>query len=368
MSARRVRGLSLIELMVGLVVCLLVSLAAAKSAQMFSAVQRQGVTTGAGRSNAQSALAAIKEDVATGGVGFFANGSYRCTKLNMSVGNDVLANNASFFPVQATRVNGNDRLDVVYANDVTAGAWTELKEVSNGSSATLTSMMPMVAGQQPAVLLARKDSGLGSPCLVRSVTDFADPTDSAKQTLTFGAAGNHNKGVFTVTPDFEERDPIVMLGRVNWNRYELQGTNLVLIRRLSNTTATLLPNVIAFRVQYGVTTGGSAVDGWQNADAAGWTVINEVNARQIRAIRLGLIIRAAQREKEDAVSHQCTAVPASQAGIVLFSDTPTPVAITPPGDDWRCFHYRTVEMVAPLRNLVSGTAGFNWPQTTLVAP
>ena len=59
---------------------------------------------------------------------------------------------------------------------------------------------------------------------------------------------------------------------------------------------------------------------------------------------------------------------ASQAGIILFSDTPTPVAITPPGEDWRCFHYRTVEMVAPLRNLVSGTAGFNWPQTTLVAP
>lgn len=366
--ARPARGVSLIELMVGLVICLLIGLAASKSAQVFNAIQRQGVATGAGSSNALSALAAIKEDVAAGGMGFFANGSYRCTRLNMSIGNSVVANNAGFFPVQATRVGSNDRLDVVYAQDVSAGAWTDLKAVSNGSGATLNSLMPVTVAQQPAILLARKPTSLASPCLVRTVTAITPPTADAKQTLTFGITGAHNQGVFAVTPDFEEQDPVVFLGNLNWNRYELQGTNLVITRRTNNTTATLLPNVIAFRVQYGVTNASTAVEDWENADAGGWTTINELNAPRVRAVRIGLVVRSPQREKEDPTDNKCKAVPDDQNKVVLFKDTVTPVDITPPGTDWKCYRYRTVELVAPLRNLVSGTSGFNWPSTTHVAP
>jgi type IV pilus assembly protein PilW len=366
--ARPARGVSLVELMVGLVICLLIGLAASKSAQVFNAIQRQGVATGTGSSNALSALSAIKEDVAAGGMGFFANGSFRCTRLNMSVGNSVVANNAGFFPVQATRVGGNDQLDVVYAQDVSAGAWTVLKEVSNGSSATLSSAMLVTVAQQPAVLLARKVAGLGSPCLVRTVTASDPATVGAKQSLTFGVAGTHNQGVFAVTPDFEEHDPVVLLGNVNWNRYEVQGTNLVITRRMNNTTATVLPNVIAFRVQYGVTNASTAVEDWHNADAGGWTPINELNAPRVRAVRIGVVVRSPQREKEDPADNKCKAVPDEQTKVVLFKDTPTPVDITPPGADWKCYRYRTVELVAPLRNLVSGTSGFAWPSTTQVAP
>ena len=370
MPPRPARGVSLIELMVGLVICLLIGLAASRSAQVFNAIQRQGVAVGSGNSNALSALAAIKEDVATGGVGFLADGAFRCTRLNMSVGNEVISNNAAFFPVQARRVGDNDQLDVVYAQDVSAGAWTDLKETTNGGDAVLNSMMPVVVAQQPTVLLARQRPDIGLPCLVRTVTASVPPDKDLKQRLTFGIAGAHNQGAFASAPDFKEGDPVVALGSLNWNRYELQGTDLVISRRATNTFATLVPHVIAFRVQYGVTNAATTttIQNWQNTDAGGWAALDNVNAPRVRAVRIGLVIRSAQREKEDPVDNKCKAVPDEQSKVVLFKDTPTPVDITPPGTDWKCYRYRTVETVAPLRNLVAGTSGFSWPQTNPVSP
>lgn len=362
---RPTRGASMIELMVGLVICLLISLAAAKSAELFGAIQRQGVASGGNTTNAASALAAIKEDVAAGGMGFFANGGYRCTNLNLSVGNSVVANNTGFFPVQATRVGANDRLDVVYAQEVAGGAWSELKEVSNGTGAVLASRLPITAAQQPAILLARMNDNLASPCLVRTVTAATDPDVElgTKQTLTFGITGAHNQGVFTVTPDFQKREPVVMLGNLNWNRYELQGTNLVITRRMNNTTATLLPNVIAFRVQYGVRDASTAIEDWVDSDDGAFATLNNLNAERVRAVRIGAVIRSPQREKVDPGDNQCKAVPDDQDKVVLFKDTPTPVDIVPPGTDWKCYRYRTVEVVAPLRNLVAGTRRPKWPST-----
>ena len=343
--------------MVGLVVCLLISLAAAKSAELFNAIQRQGVSTGGASANALSALAAIKEDVAAGGVGFFASGSYRCSNLNLSVGNSVVANNTGFFPVQATRVGTDDRLDVVYAQEVAAGAWTELQDVSDGTTATLKSMLPVTVAQQPAILLARNNGNLNSPCLVRTVTASVAPTPGVKQVLTFGITGNHNQGVFATTPNFLLDEPVIMLGNLTWNRYELEGTNLVINRRMDNVKATLLSNVIAFRMQYGVTNVSTSIQNWRNPNEAGWTTITNVNAPQVRALRIGVVIRSTQREKE------CLAAPVKP---VLFKGTPEEIEITPPGPDADCYRYRTAELVAPLRNLVSGTSGITWPTTQIV--
>lgn len=161
---RQTRGISLIEVMVGLVVGLLVTLAATTSAQLFTASQRQGIGAGSGSANSASALAAIKDDVSTGGMGFFVNGGYRCSNLNLSVGTGVLSDGDTFAPVQATRVGSNDVLDIVYSNDVAAGAWVELSATSDGSAATLKSLLPVTVAQTPAVLLAPKE--IGTPCVV----------------------------------------------------------------------------------------------------------------------------------------------------------------------------------------------------------
>ena len=46
-------------------------------------------------------------------------------------------------------------------------------------------------------------------------------------------------------------DRTTLLGRLRWNRYRLDGTNLLLERPLEDASAILARNVVAFRAQYG---------------------------------------------------------------------------------------------------------------------
>jgi type IV pilus assembly protein PilW len=354
------RGASLIELMVGLVVGLLVSLAAAKSAEFFTASQRQGVAVTSGSSNAMSALAAVKDDVISGGMGFFVNGSYRCASLNLSVGASRISDGAAFAPVQATRDGSNDVLDVVYADDVASGAWSQLHEVSAGSSATLASMLPVTAGQTPTVLLARKPDDAASPCVVRTTTASAAPTAADKQLLTFGATGDHNKALFTNEPTFKEHSPVMMLTGLQWNRYRLDGTNLIIERRLQNTQGVLLRNVIGFRVLYGISVASPrAVEDWVDTQNAGFNAITAVNVGRVRAMRIGVVLRSPQPEKK--VGGACEATLTKPK---LF-DVADEVEIEPDVSDWQCYRYRSVVVVAPLRNLTQGTEAIAWPKTTI---
>ena len=77
--------MSIIELMVGIVVALIVGLAAAGSAMMFTASQRQGIGTGGMTVNVGTVLAALKNDTANAGLGFFGDNVFLCNTLNLSV-------------------------------------------------------------------------------------------------------------------------------------------------------------------------------------------------------------------------------------------------------------------------------------------
>ncbi|HSW07801.1 PilW family protein [Aquabacterium sp.] len=351
-NAHTARGLSIIELMVGLVVGLLVSLAAVSSAQYFTAAQRQGIGVGGGAANTASALASIKNDVANGGLGFFGNLGYLCTKLNLSVNASVVADNANFAPVQVTRVGSNDVLDIMYGSDVAAGAAVKTSGTSDGSTVTLMNYLPVTQGQQ--VLLASPN--VGTPCLLRTVTATpAAPTVDVKESLTFNAGGQYNQGIFTVNPTYPESSLVTLIGTPQWNRYSVNGGTLQMTRVLDGTTSTLLRNVLAFHVEYGVSAAATvATDGsrsplvlpWQKATAADWASIDQTNILRIKAVRIGIVMRSAQREKVNKETNQCEA---STSKPTLFGDE-----IEPDVADWRCYRYRTQIVIAPLRNIIYG--------------
>jgi prepilin-type N-terminal cleavage/methylation domain-containing protein len=98
----RQRGLSMIELMVGLVVSLIVGIAASSSAVMFTASQRQGIGVGGVAVNVNTALAALKNDAATAGLGFFGDSRYLCSALNLGVGATAHWDGDTFAPVRIT--------------------------------------------------------------------------------------------------------------------------------------------------------------------------------------------------------------------------------------------------------------------------
>jgi type IV pilus assembly protein PilW len=346
---RRQQGLSIIEVMVGMVVALLVSLAAAGSAQMFTASQRQGIGTGGSLVNASTALSAIRDDVASAGLGFFGDSKYLCTKLNLSVGVTKISDGADFVPVSITAETAGDRVDITAANQVASGANVLLKSPSTGDSAELRSLLPVAAGQ--AVLLA--PAAAGDPCLVRSVTSVDASTEDTAQKLTFATSGTgskYNQATFTTAPTFVVGDypniaRVALLGDLRWTRYRREGTDLRLERPMGGDPVVLVRNVVAFKAQYGIAAAGTtALDSWTDASSTFATLTDTTLAR-VRAMRIGLVTRSEQAEKPNAAG-VCEATASMPT---LFGS-----AVTSDVTNWKCYRYRTAIVVVPLRNLVVG--------------
>ena len=347
---QRQRGLSIVEVMVGLVVSLLIGLAASTSARVFTASQRQGIGVGGMSANAATALAALKSDAASAGLGFFGNSSFSCYRLDLSVGGSVKSDAGAFAPVKITSQGASDQLDVVFSTNIDGGADVLLYGTSNGGSAKTQSRLPAAVGN--AVLLVPATPGAAAaPCMVRSVTGITAATDDdPHQTLTFANTGSYNQAAFTATPAYDgnNKDRITLLGTLHWNRYRISGTDLLIERPLDGADpSTLLRNVMAFRVQYGISANDvtKTLTGWQDATAADatWAAVGGSTVDRVRALRIGLVTRSAQREKANAAG-SCEA---STDKPTLFGTT-----VEPDVADWRCYRYRTAVVIVPLRNLV----------------
>ena len=342
-ARRRQHGVSIIELMVGIVVAMLVGLAATSSAVVFTASQRQGIGVGGVAVNIGTALAALKNDAATSGLGFFGDSRFVCTNLNLGIDGVAAWDGAAFVPVRITNDGDNDSIDVVQATRVESGANVLLQTTSDSHSAVLKSYLPASVGD--AVLLA--PTAAGTPCTVRSVTAVIAPTPIAPwHGLSFDNTGTHNDIVFSTTPTYPEMGGVTLLGQLRWNRYRLTDGNLVLERPLEGASAILARNVVAMHAQYGAAaTGTTSLASWEDASGATFGTLSGADIVCVRAVWVGVITRSPQREKPNSVG-QCEAIIAKPQ---LFGED-----ITPAGDDWQCYRYRSAVVVIPLRNIVLG--------------
>lgn len=352
------RGLSIIELMIGIVISLLVGLAASSSAMVFGAMQRQGLGAGAAVVSGATTLAQMKEDAAQAGLGFFGNGAYMCSGLNLRVGATVL-DQANFSPVRITRSGGQDQLDLVYATAVAGGANVALRTASNMGQAELQTYLPANVGD--AVLLA--PAQLGAPCTARSVTAVVASTETTPQTLTFAATGLHNQGAAITNPAlYPIGARVSLLGALQWHRYRVAEGNLQLelpLQAGANATVVLVRNVVALRVRLGIVAlGTDTIQGWVEPDAAApgggtWgQPTDAADAQRVRALRVNLVTRSPQAELAKA-GQSCEA---TTAAIPLF-DAADNLTLTPTdmgSTAWQCFRYRNNDMVIPLRNYIVG--------------
>lgn len=344
-APRAQRGISLIEILIGLVVALVIGIVAAGSAKMFGASQRQGIGTGTATTGSASALAAIKNDLTSAGLGFFGDSAFKCYKMQLSKGASALYDGGSFAPVLITRddATGSDQIDVLYSTSIDSGAGVLLSGTSDGTSAALLSYLPVAVGE--AVMLLPKTAGAtAAPCVVRSVTAVTASTDTTKQSITFANTGTYNQVAFTAPPSFIEQDRVVRLGELRWSRYRLDGTNLLLERPLEGTSAILQRNVLALRAEYGVADAATkSLASWESpaSSNAPWNAVGGANVDRISALRVGIVSRSPQREREEA------GVCVASSGPPELFDDPVAADVADPN----CYRYRSTVFIAPLRNL-----------------
>lgn len=376
------RGLTLVELLVGIVVSMLIGLAAMGTAITFSATQRQAVNSGGTASGLLTTLNGLKVQVSQAGLGFYQDGSYACPTMNMSVDGVKHFDNAVFAPLSAgvETVDRFDNLGVIYATDVLAGSRVLLKGAAELSTTTLLldSLIPQsvvgpVGNDQRAIMLIGA-AGSATPCTIRTVTGWTapDPLINRPLTLTVGAAGRHNQVAFTQPVTYGANEAMVsVLGAVNWWRFrivdastneDVDGStslgNLVVERPLSGDTAVLERNVVAFKIQYGLAssdaTEDTSVTSWQ-VPTGSWSALDSANEiGRIRALRIGLVVRGDL--PRDATQESCDTT-VTPDPLVLFRNSTEPFEFEPPdsdGNDGRCYRYRQAEIVVPMRNVVLG--------------
>lgn len=115
------------------------------------------------------------------------------------------------------------------------------------------------------------------------------------------------------------------------------------------TTNVISDGIVLLKAEYGT---DANADGVINANE--WSQAAPANVLTVYAVRLAMVARSAQPEKPSVTGGPCdttTTPPTWIDSAALPLDISGNVGLAP-GDDWKCYRYKTFETTVPLRNVV----------------
>lgn len=347
---KREAGFSLVELMVGLFVGLQVLLIAMGTASVFESTKRSSTGADSALQNAAMALLAVERDVRMGGLGLVFSGSLNCTAINIFYNNAVKADGSALAPVIiASGAGGPDSVTVRYGTALSGSMPTQ----AIAGMATFTDPVQLANSNGLAAnqLVLVGNPGSTDPCTLMQTTSL--------QSNAMGTALHHDAGAspwnpsdaspqFTAKPIYPAGSLIVPVGSFAWLTYRVSNGALSLIDNMSGMETPIADNIVFLRAQYGVSDGiTQTIDQWVDA-ANEWASPDAAHIRAIRAIRLGVIARSPKKEKVGADGNCATT---TQAPLAWPGGPAVDLSADP---DWRCYRYRSLNIVAPLKNVAWG--------------
>ena len=341
---RHARGISLVEIMVGLVIGMI---AVAVIFQVFAASEgfkRNTTSTGDAQQNGLFSTFTLALELANAGNG--------------------LALSAQDL---ATCPNTNDVKTILRPVPVFINAGAD--DASPDSFVVIYSVANTVV--YPALFTANAPAG--SPYQIQSPNGFAKDDmivaisgggQCAQSKVTAVSAPDLATGIVTITHtgaavNFTSEALLFNMGP--WNRaqrvqYDVQGG---VLRSLDLVDANAVPqpiasNIVNMKVQYGIDTDNDGfLNTWTAADAAPWDAASLMGAplpviNRIKAIRIGLVVRGTQfdqsiKDDTDWVLFDCED-PDKAKCVGRLTGT---IKADPAGGAYR---YRTYETIVPLRN------------------
>lgn len=395
-QARLSRGFSLIELLVGVVIGLVLTLAIFQV--LVASEGRKRSLTGVNDVSQSGAYSVYVLDrvLRSAGTGFAqgldrVGGCRISARLPPATGETLPRTNA--FPAPFTAVPRMQRLAPVVVFPGASDAGSDVIMVMSGASGygeVLSNVQPSSIGAADLRLtntIGYRAGDLvmiagGGECLLSQVDVAKTPCagDPASPTPTttcgpllplagnyFTAAGPHTSlaalnGVAGATT-FTIGNP----GTGNLPEFTLLGVGAnstlfrhdLLLGNGQNASEPVSEGVRVLRAVYGIDTNNDGVlDAWQSPGVGGWdgatlmdgSAVSNARLRQIVAVRVGVVLRSALIEQEVEPG-----VPVAPANLTLFGDLPAPnpvtVDLTLPGEN-RNQRHRTVELTVPLRNIL----------------
>jgi type IV pilus assembly protein PilW len=136
------------------------------------------------------------------------------------------------------------------------------------------------------------------------------------------------------------------------NTYFIQNNTLMVTQDVGAPGQPAQPvaaNVVQLKAFYGKdTVGGGTITTWDNAAPASWN--------QVLAIRVAIVSRSAQPERQVDTNGNCSTTTTSPT--VTWTDSGTTLTTTldltnnPNNANWKCYRYKVFHMTASLRNSI----------------
>lgn len=384
----RLRGFSLVELLVAILVSMILMLIVMKLFADSESAKRNVSSGGAAQSNGALAIYSLGRELRFAGFGFTADAALGCTLNSHNTARnpvDLAINLLSPVRVFPAGAPANLGGMVLPAGD--AGSNTILLAYGNSSAlGDPVGFNDLIASKNGYALKSRVGfqvgdfvlaaQGIQQPCSMMQVTalpgtvDICGQSDSGDAdlvrigTASFLSPYNNtgSGGCVTAPPTFNSAVPTVSYPSSGYAAtlsnlgssprvvaYTVRNGNLVSCDVLTTNCANaalwtnLVSNIVGLQAQYGRDTSGTpdgSVDIFSGA-AANFDPADRCQISRIAAVRIGVLARNALAEKVDAAGNHITPNAPTWSGGVF--------ALPAGGNDFR---YKVFETVVPLRNMV----------------
>lgn len=345
------RGFSLVEIMVGMVIGLLGTIVIF---QVFAASEGYKRTTTAGgdaTQNGAAALFAIERDLRVGGHGINNSEALACT--NSFTYFDSGGGAPGPIPGFATRPlviqdggAGPDSFTVNYTSSVRGNVAAELASPGMGSAAGNLKVNTTFGFANDDLVLVTS----GANCTLMTLTNVDDA--ALELAHAAGSAPTHNPSATYMAanawPAYPEGAKIYNVGQRFFSRtYSLNGSTLRSQDANGAAVAPIAADIVSMQAQYGIAPAGSQVVGnWVDA-TGGWAAPTPADVQRIKAVRLAIVARSPLSERPSIAGGACdttAAAPVSWIGgpaLDLSADA-----------NWSCYRYKVFQTIVPLRNII----------------
>jgi type IV pilus assembly protein PilW len=378
--AKPMRGFSLVELMVGVVLAIIASIV---MFQVFAFSERQKRTvTGASDAQTNGALAmdSIVREVRMAGFGLTSAVTSDCNPTTTFSYNDpggggpIGTVGAISQPVRITSGSGNapDTIRIlVSASDVPSNfvpGQTCLRSTMPQPSSELNVTGTYGCAVGSLAVLVQKTAFGGTPagsCTIMEITQVQTQALKIQHNPGQGQGpsynppasyqNNNNWPAYKVSPGGGGCEAyLVCFGAPNDGVGTIFSID-VASRELRRDGAGIAPNIMDMQAQYGLTAGTPTgpIATWQDPtgswDGASNTPLSQANVKRIKAIRVAIVARSGEYEKPEP-GQNCGTTTVAPA--IPWPDVSRTFDTTNWPADWQCYRYKVYETVIPLRNAI----------------
>lgn len=362
-SRRGQRGLSMIDLMIGLVVGLIASLVVFQAFANFEGQKRTTVSGNDAQGNGLLTLATIESEMRSAGNGV----AFSALIGNGGCGRLLWYNGTAKAPLPLLPVRivdggasgGSDTIDTMYASTAFGTNAGELSVgmASNSADFNLKRAAGLAVGDMVIAAQAGRD------CTLHQLTAIDPLTLVARHesTSAFNPDNATIGGLVPAWPTYGPNTRLYNVGRLVARRYAVGAATQLEETDLIAGTAALprFDQIASIQAQYGIAPAGStSVNCWVNAttgnacDGGDWSAPTAAMTARILAVRIAVVARSGTLEKVN-VTNPCSVTQPDGPCTWAAIGGETPPAVDLSADtDWRRYRYRVYTTVVPLRNVI----------------